>query len=67
MPEVESITMYAPPGALPARFALENGYFGQTGFDRVLLQPYTDANDMSPLLQGQLTSSQPDGQQQRRQ
>jgi ABC-type nitrate/sulfonate/bicarbonate transport system substrate-binding protein len=53
MSGVKSITMYAPPGALPAGFALENGYFGQTGFDRVLLQPYTDANDMSPLLEGQ--------------
>jgi ABC-type nitrate/sulfonate/bicarbonate transport system substrate-binding protein len=53
MPEIKSITMYVPPGALPARFALENGYFGQTGFDRVVLQPYTGANDMSPLLDGQ--------------
>ena len=54
MPENKSITYYVPPEALPARSALEHGNFGQTGFDRVVLQPYTAPNDMSPLLEGRV-------------
>lgn len=54
MPEITSIAVGVPPAALPMRFALEKGYFEEQGLDRVTLDAYMRANDMTPLLDGRV-------------